>query len=380
MRRIQPQAKPIEHGADQAPMKVMWTLLGVGLLAVTAAYLRSAPSEPPESLWTSEPVTSAAPPPGAALATHVSSRKVLWFEGACDASGAVEVDKDRLAVADDEDNVIRVYDANRGGPPLYQYDFSDKIGQNQKRFESDIEAATRLGERAFFLSSHGRTTKGRPDPHRLLFFAAELPKPGTLPALFGRPYRGLLSDMLQEPRLARFGLAAAAQRPPKEPGGLNIEGMTAASDGSFWIGFRNPVPDGRALLVRLLNPMQVLEGQRARFADPLQLDLGGLGIRSLTSFRSQVLIIAGSPGSAGPSRIYRFDEAASAEQVAGIDLEGLNPEAFFSPEQRDELLVLSDDGTQIIDGKRCKKLRDERLKRFRGMWLGVPRSPAQKLL
>src|SRR4051812_31397526 len=40
------------------------------------------------------------------------------FVGACDASGAVPIDERHFAVADDEDNVIRVYDAVAGGKPV----------------------------------------------------------------------------------------------------------------------------------------------------------------------------------------------------------------------------------------------------------------------
>jgi hypothetical protein len=47
----------------------------------------------------------------------------------------------------------------------------------------------------------------------------------------------------------------------------------------------------------------------------------------------------------------------------------INPEAFFTPEERDELLVLSDDGTRAVDGLPCKELDDPAQKRFRGVWL-----------
>jgi hypothetical protein len=43
---------------------------------------------------------------------------VVVFEGMCDASGAIPIDERRFAIADDEENEIRVYDAERGGPPL----------------------------------------------------------------------------------------------------------------------------------------------------------------------------------------------------------------------------------------------------------------------
>src|SRR5690606_32840314 len=73
-------------------------------------------------------------------------RRVLWFEGACDASGAVPLDKHRFVVADDEDNVLRVYHADRGGPPLARIDLSPKLAlRKQKKAESDIEGATRVG-------------------------------------------------------------------------------------------------------------------------------------------------------------------------------------------------------------------------------------------
>jgi hypothetical protein len=53
--------------------------------------------------------------------------------------------------------------------------------------------------------------------------------------------------MDRDPRLRRFHLAAAAHRPAEAPDGLNIEGLAATPAGSLLIGFRNPLPGGRAL-------------------------------------------------------------------------------------------------------------------------------------
>jgi hypothetical protein len=52
-----------------------------------------------------------------------------------------------------------------------------------------------------------------------------------------------------------------------------------------------------------------------------------------------------------------------------FDFEGFGPEGFFTPDARDELLVLSDDGTQLVNGKACKRVKDHALKHFRGIWL-----------
>lgn len=295
--------------------------------------------------------------------------RLVTFEGACDASGAVELDARRFLVADDEDNVLRVYDADRGGPPELTIDLSPALGlRKPKRAESDFEAATRLGDRGFFLSSHGRTSKGKRDPDRLLLFAVELGSDVRRATLVGTPYRSLLDDLLAHPSFARFGLRDAAERAPKEPGGLNLEGLTAEPDGSLLVGFRSPVPEGRALLVRIANPAGVVAGERARLSEPLLVDLGGLGVRALSMWRSRLLVAAGPSGEGGPFRLYWL-EGAAARPIDGVSFDEFSPEGFFTPESRNEVLVLSDDGARPVDGKPCKKVKDRARKRFRGMWV-----------
>ncbi len=301
---------------------------------------------------------------------------MTWFEGMCDASGSVPLDEQHFLVVDDEDNLLRVYDADRGGPPQHTHDVSSELPLAKPKAEADLEAVTRIGDEAYYLASHGRKRSGKRDNNRLLFFATTLPASDKAPHVVGAA-TSLLDAFERAPALADFGLSEAATRAPTAENGLNLEGMTAAGDGSVWIGFRNPVPRGRALLVRLENPREVVRGQAPRLGKPLLLDLGGLGIRALTTWRGQQLLIAGPSGSGGPFRLYRFSRDAGAELVAGVDFEGFGPEGFFSSEGRDELLILSDDGTRIIDGVPCKQLVDPRRKRFPGLWLRLP-SPAQK--
>src|SRR5688572_8564925 len=119
-----------------------------------------------------------APPGTSAAASPTTDRAqiVRWvsFEGACDASGAVPIDERHFAVADDEDNVLRVYDAVRGGKPVRKTNLSKQIAL-PKKGEIDIEAATSLGGRAFWLSSHGRNASGEEDPNRSLVITTDLP-------------------------------------------------------------------------------------------------------------------------------------------------------------------------------------------------------------
>jgi hypothetical protein len=313
-----------------------------------------------------------------AASARADGRAPIVFEGMCDASGAVALGGDMFVVGDDEDNILRVYDARRGGPPLKSVDLSPdlELPTKKKPPEADIEAATGLGSLSFWLTSHGRNSAGKKQPSRLRFFATEETDAG--PKVVGHPYSHLLDDLLADARLAPFGLTEAEALAPKSPGGLNIEGMTAMADGrSLLIGFRSPVPQGKALVVPVLNPTEVVrEGTRARLGEPRLLDLGGLGIRSLSWWHGRYLIISGGTASESTSRLFTWrggDDAPVA--VSEVDLTGLNPEAFFTPEQADEILLLSDDGTVPLDGEECKRLKDPARKRFRGVWVRLPPEP-----
>lgn len=315
---------------------------------------------------------------------------VVTFTGMCDASGAVPVGPHQFVVADDEDNILRVYDATRGGPPLHALDVSmdlplrktpgpkrvvraDGALKKPKRApESDLEAATRLEGHAYWLTSHGRNSSGKMHPARFILFATTIPRPGEPAGVLGRPYTGLLEDLIAAEALRPFDLGAAAARAPKEVGGFNVEGLTAMPDGKgMYIGFRNPIPKGRALLVPLENPREVMAGARARLGAPVLLDLGGQGIRSLSWWRGQYLIAAGHHAEGGISRLFTWD-GRGVPRALNIDLRGFNVEAFFTPEERDRILVFSDDGGADIGGTPCKELKDVSQKRFRGRWLTIP--------
>jgi hypothetical protein len=337
------------------------TFICMGLLAVGCS-ARGVREQPP------------AVSPAAVGAGAVSSG-ALVFEGMCDASGAVALSGNLFVVGDDEDNILRVYDARRGGTPVRSVDLSPdlELPAKKKPPEVDIEAATGLGSLSFWLTSHGRNSSGKKQPSRLRFFATEETDAG--PRVVGKPYTTLLEDLLADPRMARFPLARGEALPPKASGGLNIEGMTAMPDGqSVLIGFRSPVPEGKALLVPLLNPREVVEqGARARFGEPQLLDLGGLGIRSLSWWRGRYLIISGGASGEATSRLFTWRGGDAAPvAVREVDLTGLNPEAFYTPEQEEEILLLSDDGTVPLDGVECKRLKDPARKRFRGVWVRLP--------
>jgi hypothetical protein len=191
--------------------------------------------------------------------------------------------------------------------------------------------------------------------------------------VLGAVYRDLLGDLQTDPTLSRYDLRHASELAPKAPGGLNIEGLTATPDGRLLIGFRSPVPGGRALLVPIENPEALYTTGKPRFGAPIELDLGGLGVRSLSWWRGTYLIAAGPTSEGGPARLYRWSGVGTAPGlVAEAMFADANPEAFFSADANDEILVLSDDGGRPIRGKACKKLKGKKHKSFRGLWLKLP--------
>jgi hypothetical protein len=334
-----------------------------GLAACAAAACSSPAPTPP------------APPP--------TSARVVTFQGMCDASAAVEIDRHRFLVADDEDNILRTFDADRGGAALAGVDMSQPLGLTPKGKrldkwpELDLEAGTRIGERAYWLTSHGRNSKAKLKPERLRFFSTTVPgattrEPADALQLVGHAYEHLMDDLVGDPRYAAFGLAAAAERAPKDEGGFNLEGMTATPDGTLLLGFRNPVPDGLALLFTVDAPAAIFDTDaRATLGAPIRLDLGGLGVRALTWWRDAYLIVAGPRDSGGASAIFRWDGHGAPVRLA-IDLAGFNPEGTFTPDTRDELMLLSDDGSVEHGGVPCKELKDPAQRRFRGLWLQLP--------
>jgi hypothetical protein len=342
---------------------ILASVVGASALALASAWvLRALDSAGPGSANAAEPDP----------AHRATALRWVEFEGACDASGAVPVDETHFAVADDEDNVLRVYDAVHGGDAVRKTNLAKQISL-KKKGEADIEAATSIGGRAFWLTSHGRNSKGNEDPNRSLVITTELPSVDEKIDVEGEVYRELLQDLEREPALARYDLKAASELAPKEPGGLNIEGLTATPDGKLLVGFRSPVPGGKALIVPIENAEALYTAGKPVFGAPIELGLGGLGVRSLSWWRGAYLIAAGPTADGGPARLYRWRGPGSEPQLAAeAAFADANPEAFFTAESNDEILVLSDDGARDIGGKACKKLKGKKNKRFRGLWLKLP--------
>jgi hypothetical protein len=304
-----------------------------------------------------------------ARAAEEASR--VYF-GLCGASAAVALEYGFFAVADDEQNVIRIYHSRAGAMPLQTLDLSRFLGVNDKHPEADIEGAARIGQKVFWITSHGENASGKERVGRRFLFATSiLATNGTVSlAPFGQPYGRLLQDLAADPRLQRFKLATAATRAPKSAGALNIEGLAATADGRLLIGFRNPVPQGRGLVVPILNPDEAVAGGSVKLGEPVLLSLGGRGIRSIDRWRGQYLIVAGAFDGGGKSDFYLWSGGEDSPSLLRRPYHGqFNPEALavFTDSGEAELLIVSDDSNLLIAGKPCKQLKDPMQKHFRAV-------------
>jgi hypothetical protein len=302
---------------------------------------------------------------------------IIEYPGMCDPSAAVAISDNFFIVASDEDNVLRVYARRESGAPQ-RFDLNSFLRPDEDHPEADIEGATRLGDLIYWIGSHGRNRNGklRPSRHRLFATSVtvEVDKVTVVP--FGLPYTRLLEDLAQAPALQTYDLEGASRKAPESEGGLNIEGLAATPQDTLMIAFRNPIPGGKALIVPLDNPRQVIEGQGAKLGPPIELSLNGLGVRSIEyrEGRGRYLLVAGPHDDDGETALFSWSGKASdaAEPVPAATFGDLNPEAMFVyPGDGTAVQFLSDDGGRMLDGVACKDLPPAK-RRFRRFSLDIP--------
>jgi hypothetical protein len=313
---------------------------------------------------------------------------VLTHSGMCDASAAVMLDEATFIVADDEQNLLAIYDVNRSGGPVASIEWERLFTSGEddgKPGEADIEGAARIGNRIYWIASHGRNKKGKWKSDRHQFFAVEVSRTGGKYGFtpVGR-YHDLALDMVAAPELRELALDASVMAeskkeeelvPKKE--GLNIEGLAAAPDGrSLLIALRNPRPDDGAVVVPLFNPAQVVEdGGEPCFGKPIVLDLtmkaGGktlnLSVRSIEYCRQQAayLIVGGPQDDRKSFALFSWsghsdDPPVLLEDVTRSihDIPGFAPEAIVEYPSRGTIQLLSDDGSlavRVASADECAK-------------------------
>jgi hypothetical protein len=329
-----------------------------------------------------------------------------WHTGISDASTALAIDANWMYVGDDENQVLRIFSRTHSGGPVAEYDASPflrliDLYTNGAPKEVDIEASTRVGNRLFWLGSHSHAFDATERTNRARMFATDLSGSGTNAQLkvVGH-YNFLKVDLLEWDAHNGHGKGAnyyglvdsgAIGVNPKEPdgSGFNLEGLCMApgSTTNAYIAFRAPLvpPDARAkaLLVPVRNFARLATKGggpgSALFGAPIELNLGGRGVRSIEGNGTNYLIIAGPPGAGdnlpppGNFRAFTWTgQPGDAPQEHDADLAGLNPEGIVEvppgPWSATNLFqILSDNGTNRFYGDdiQAKHLEIRQLKKFR---------------
>jgi len=278
---------------------------------------------------------------------------IRTHHGVRDASAAVtyRLGTTLFLVASDEDQEtthLRLYDTERDGPPVREFALPhDFLSVDPKNPEIDLEAATWMGSRMYWIGSHSRSKDGeyRSSRHRL--FATELRK--GVPTPVGRVYKTLVQDL---------GLDIDVLAPPKL-GGLSIEGLTATREsGELLIGVRSPLISDKAILIPLRNADEVVNpGVEAEFGTPILLDLGGHGIRSIDYWpqRDLYLIVAGpATKSAENFRLYLWGGSRVEDlkfDFAGLGLgPGVSTEGLMIEPASETVYLFFDEGNRKSSG------------------------------
>ena len=294
------------------------------------------------------------------------------YSGISNPSGAVALNNNVFVVADDEDNLLRIYDRNTSEKPLQTIKlstvFKGDIADGED-LEIDLESAAEIEGTYFWIGSHSssRTGEYREPRHRLLAITI---KPGAndkfsiSPA--GQIYTTLIADLQDDPRFNTYHFGKAKKTQAKALGGLSIEGLASTPDNGLLIGFRNPLSGGdvekgrleggKALMVKLKNPFEVIHGLKAKFADPIELDLEGFGIREITRRKNHKYLIVAGPYHENiatedhkkeEGQLYKWSsKSRKLNRLKRFELEGFNIEAaLFYPGNDDFVQLLSDDGT-----------------------------------
>ncbi|WP_436496200.1 ExeM/NucH family extracellular endonuclease [Actinokineospora sp. HUAS TT18] len=309
--------------------------------------------------------------------------------GASDASTAIDLGAGAMVVADDETNVLRVYDREHSRYPAQAFDVRAAglaLRDADVTREIDIEAAARQGDTIYWVGSHGQNSSAKTRLNRQELFTTTVSGTGTGASLsLGGSYQLLRDDLIawDQANGDALGIAAAATRAPEGDGlggptGVNIEAAEFAADGSLLLGFRGPLTsDNKAIVVPVTNIAALVAanpttGVTASFGTALRWDLGGRGVREIRkNTAGEYLIIAGpsdaGTGAAGEYKFYSWDgdathqplpRAGSLDAVAATG----KPEAIVDVPapltDTSSVQVLADSGDTVFygDGTIAKEL------------------------
>ena len=270
-----------------------------------------------------------------------------------------------MLVADDEDQVLRLYERGVDGAPLKEIDLNDALGLNATQ-EVDLEAVATYQGTHYWLGSHESN-------QRSMIFATNVTGDNAenLDIQVTGQFTDLASQLHDWDTANGHGLGENALGLSL---GINVEGAAFIGD-SLYLGLRAPLESGFAQLIPIENATALVAGEasEAAFGAPLRLDLDGRAVRSIEPAGDEGYLILAGPVNDDDDvgfGLYLWDGAYAAREIDGIDLNTLpdaltaKPESLFDVVITDEGVtasVLFDSGTVdwLDDGQESKDLPAE---------------------
>ena len=326
-----------------------------------------------------------------------SPEQTTWLQGSCDASAMADVGGGCFYVADDENNILRLYNSQLSGMPLRTVNAEGFANGSE---EYDVEGATVSddGKTIYWITSLANSKKGKEKPYRNRAFTTKINGSGAEATLTSGAYSEKFRDAM-----IKFGddngwnftasASYANSMIPKRIDGFNVEGLTLKTDGNgaAYIGFRAPCVPKKgvtptssnrkyAVMATVENFEQIFSGSgksstTPQVGAPVLFDFGGLGIRSIERVGDYYVIIAGLFEGGGTPKAYLWDgttnENADPITVSGghltemaLALENIavggdgHPEALTARQEDNKLYlnIVCDGGSADMynDGKENK--------------------------
>ncbi len=328
-----------------------------------------------------------------ASAIAVNPPITFFPTGMSDASDGIPLDDNFFISADDELDVINVYSRANSGLPVAIWNYTTVITlPDPTKPETDIEAATTspsnvnkkyiLGS----MSTGGSSFSIRPSRDCLLSTIVSGTGSLTTFSLAGY-YTSLRGYLVSwgDSYGYNFSASAAAGVDSKSVSGYAAEGMVFGPDNTtLWIAFRAPMVPVATRTNAVIAPIANFEtwynngspSGAPSIGTPIELDLGGRGIRDIIrlSTGTYIIVAGNSAGSPITSALYKWTGSATNTPIyvntsvnGVLNIEGVMEVNVSGVPSSTQLQVITDMGGDILynDGNAAKDFTDLGLRKFR---------------
>ncbi len=327
----------------------------------------------------------------AASAASATPANTIWPTGISDASDAIALDDNYYVSGDDELNVLNVYSRTTSGMPVTSYTYTSSLNLPEPASpEVDIEAATpslmNPGKVFWMGSMSNGKAPFNAKPNRDRLFATNISGTGSVTSFAFNGYSAIKASLLTwgDANGYSFTASAAAGVDSKSPSGFAAEGMVFGPDSTtLYIGLRAPLVPVNIRDKAVIAPISNFETWfnngspigNPTYGAPIELDLGGRGIRDIIRLSNGTyIIVAGNSNGTVSGALYKWTGVAgdaprlvNSPATDNLNMEGAMAVSNGNSSSFNSIQVLSDMGDEVMynDGNSVKDFNDLIYRKFR---------------